>query len=640
MESISSGAQPLIRCLIMADYLRNVDEDWYRQRLTRALLCVVAAFMVLLARLFFLQLVEGPQYQRLSENNRIRLQTIEPPRGLILDRNHSRLVDNRPAFDLHIVLKDARPVDQTLQKLARYAAFSLEDLKKTVAEAKGLASYKPILLKQDIGWEALAAIETHRYDLPGVQVDAKPRRNYIHNHLAAHLLGYLGEINPKELAMEKYKEYRSGDFVGKFGVEKVFEKQLRGQRGGRQVEVDATGQVYQILNTVQAVDGANLYLTIDAALQRKAEALLKDRAGAVVAVDPANGEILALASSPSFDQNMFVDGINTQQWRELRDNPFRPMENKTTQAQYPPASTYKIVTAIAALEEGVIDENTTVFCPGHYRFGDRVFRCWRKQGHGHVNVEQALEQSCDVFFYQAGQKLGVDRLAWYAKACGLGSATGIELDHESPGLIPTAAWKRARTGVPWQRGETLSIAIGQGYNLTTPLQMAMLTAAVANGGTRYKPQLLKRLETPAGEVKAQIQPHPLGELPAKPATMEIVKHGLWMVVNGKRGTARKIRIKDIEICGKTGTAQIFSRKGPETVKEEDRPLHKRSHAWFVAYAPMHQPRIAIAIIVEHGEHGSSAAAPIAKELIRQYLLPTAQVAQISTKTQKESLSVP
>jgi penicillin-binding protein 2 len=328
-----------------------------------------------------------------------------------------------------------------------------------------------------------------------------------------------------------------------------------------------------------------------------------------------------MVSSPSFDQNAFVEGLSKKQWRELIENPLRPMRNKAIQAEYPPASTYKMITAAAGLEEGVIDESSTLYCPGHYVFGNRVYRCWKRGGHGHVDVRTALEQSCDVFFYQVGQKLGIDRLAWYAKAFGLGEPTGVELEHESSGLVPTAEWKRKKTGIPWQAGETLSVAIGQGFNLVTPLQMAVATAAVANGGVRYKPLLLYQVREPGGAVIQTVEPEIVGRLPVGERNLSLVQQGLWGVVNGKRGTARSIRIDGVEICGKTGTAQVFSRKKGEDNTKTPEADHLKPHAWFVAYAPAQSPRIAVAVIVEHGEHGSSAAAPLAAEMIRHYLFP-------------------
>ena len=600
-------------------YLKTADADWYRQRVTGVMICVLAAFAVLLLRLIYLQVIRGEEYLLLSLNNRIRLQSIDPPRGLISDRNDYVLVENRPSFDVSVTLKDAGEVEETIKKVSKHLMVPSEELMLKLTDSKGVSAYKPILLKQDIGRNALASIEAHKYDLPGIAVNVKLRRHYLNVQDAAHLIGYLSEISPHELAAKRYPGRRRGDFIGKYGAEKAYENYLRGTRGGRQVEVNANGQVVRVLKTVNAKPGQNVYLTIDHALQKKAESLLRGVAGAAVAMDPGSGRILALASSPSFDQNFFASGMSHEQWDSLKSNPFRPMENKAIQGEYPPGSTYKIITALAGLEEGVIDEDTEVFCPGYYRFGNRTFRCWKKGGHGRVKILKAITESCDVYFYKVGELLGVDRLAWYAKACGLGFPTGINLDKEAKGLIPTAAWKKRRTGVPWQKGETLSIAIGQGFNLATPIQMVGLTAAIANGGTRYRPMILEAIKSPDGRILNQSRPEVIGKVPISERTLELVRTGLWAVVNGESGTARGSRLADIEISGKTGTSQVISRKKDDTRSEIEMPAHLRPHAWFVAYAPSNAPIIAVAVLVEHGEHGSSAAAPVARELIKTYL---------------------
>jgi len=607
----------------LGKYLKTADSDWFKQRLIVVMYCVIVVFVVLICRLFYLQVIEGEELRRLSENNCIRLQGIDPPRGLIYDRNGILLVDNRPSFDLSIILKDAKPINNTIEKLSEYIKTTPDDLMSKIKECKGISIYKPFLLKRDIGRDALAVINAHKYELPGVEVNVGPKRNYINKRTASHLIGYLSKINSDELKSGKYPECAIGDFIGKFGVEKAYGGYLRGKPGGRQVEVNATGQIVRTLRTVDARPGHNIYLTIDLKLQQKAEKLLEGTAGAVAAMDPATGEILALASSPSFDQNSFVNGMSHKQWNTLVSNRFRPMENKVVQGEYPPASVYKIVTAIAGLEEGIINKDTIFYCQGHYKFGDRDFQCWKKTGHGNVDVVRALAESCDIFFYQVGQKVGIDRLAWYAKACGLGSATGINLDYEASGLVPTAAWKKRRTGVAWQQGETLSVAIGQGYNLVSPLQILVLTSAVANGGIRYKPLILKTIETAEGEIISDDSFHTkkeiTGKLPASRQTLEIVKKGLWQAVNTGKGTATIASIDGIDISGKTGTAQVVGRKQDETSDEQVVASHLKSHAWFVAFAPSEDPKIAVSVIVEHGMHGSSTAAPIARELIKTYL---------------------
>ena len=606
----------------MKHYLNTVNSDWYNKRIMGVILCVVVAFAVLFMRLFYLQIMKGEEFIRLSENNSIRLESIVAPRGLIYDNHGILLVDNRPSFDLSIIPRDAKPLKQTLKKLALNLKIPQEELEEKLEGRTGLSSYKPILLKQDIGRDAMASIEVQKYDLPGVIINIRPVRHYINGQHAAHLIGYLGEINAKELQSTIYQGCRSGDYIGRFGAEKSFEDLLRGRRGGRQVEVNVKGQVVKALQTVNADPGKNLYLTIDYALQQMVEDLLKDQVGAAVAMDPTSGAILVMASSPTFNQNAFVSGMSQEEWNALTTNIDYPMTNRVIQGEYPPASTYKIVTAMAGLETGEIDSDFTVHCPGYLAFGDRVFRCWKKGGHGEVDVIRALAESCDVFFYEAGKAVGVDRLASYATMFGLGKPTGIGLENESKGLIPTAAWKKERLGESWQKGETLNISIGQGFNLTTPLQMLVLISAVANGGTLYQPQIVQRIETADGVQVKDIQPKATGSLTISPETVQIVKKGLWEAVNTKGGTARGIKLKKYPISGKTGTAQLVARKEPEPGKkedEEDIAEEHKDHAWFVAYAPSEAPQIAVAVIVEHGEHGSTAAAPVAKEIIKAYL---------------------
>jgi penicillin-binding protein 2 len=599
-----------------AFFFKTEEPDGYKPRIVGVMLAVLAFFVLLLLRLLYLQVVMGEEYYRLSMNNSIRLQTVDPPRGLILDRNGTKLAENRPSFDVSFTPKDAGDVGRVLNELSEHLQSPAEDLLAKVKYSRGLAAFKPVLLKQDIGRDALAAVEARRVDLPGVSVQVRLRRNYLFGMNAAHVIGYLGEVSLEELKSGDHPGLRSGDAIGKFGVERTFDGYLRGEPGGRQVEVNANGQVMRVLQTVSPRPGRNVVLTIDRELQQRAEELLDGVAGAAVAVDPANGHVLALASSPAFNQNAFVSGIASDAWEALISHPYRPLENKAIQGEYPPGSTFKIVTALAGLEEKAIDESTTFDCAGSLHFAGRDYRCWKKEGHGRVDVRRALAESCDVFFYRTGQRLGVDRLAWYAKACGLGARTGIGMDQEARGLIPSSAWKKKRFGVPWQEGETLSVSIGQGYDLATPLQMALLTAAVGNGGIRHRPIILQRVETVEGDVVFQVAAQETGRLPVSPRTLKIVQEGIWGAVNGERGTARRVHLPDIEIAGKTGTSQVVGRKDNG---DDYTPPHLRPHAWFVCYAPAGAPKLAVAVVIENGEHGSSAAGPIARELVKAYL---------------------
>ena len=600
----------------MEGFLKTEEPDGFKPRIVGVMLTVLALFVALVLRLLYLQMVMGEEFYRLSMNNSIRLQTVDPPRGLILDRNGVKLAENRPSFDVSFTPKDAGDVGRVLGELAEHLQSPSEDLLAKVKYSRGLAAFKPVLLKQDIGRDVLAAVEARRVDLPGVSVQVRLRRNYLFGMNAAHVIGYLGEVSLDELKSGDYPGLRSGDAIGKFGVERTFDGHLRGEPGGRQVEVNANGQVMRVLQTVSPRPGRNIILTIDRELQQRAEELLEGVAGAAVAVDPSNGYVLALASSPAFNQNSFVSGIGSDTWESLISHPYRPLENKAIQGEYPPGSTYKIVTAMAGLEEKVIDEFTMFDCGGSLHFAGRDYRCWKKEGHGRVDIRRALAESCDVFFYRTGQRLGVDRLAWYAKACGLGARTGIGLDHEARGMIPSSAWKKKRFGVPWQDGETLSVAIGQGYDLATPLQMALLTATVGNGGIRYRPTILQRVETVEGDVVFQAAPQEAGRLPVSPRTLKLVQEGIWGAVNGDRGTARRVHLPDIEIAGKTGTSQVVGRKDGA---DDYIPPHLRPHAWFVCYAPVGAPKLAVAVVVENGEHGSSAAGPIAREMVKVYL---------------------
>jgi len=606
-------------------YLETIDCDWFKRRLIGVVFCVVALFIILILRLFHLQIVEGEELKRLSINNCIRLQDIDPSRGLIFDRNGNLLVNNRPSFNLNIIINDAKPIENTVKNLLQYMNISEKEVIAKINRSKGMFMYKPVLLKKDIGRTALASIEAHRFDLPGIDVNIKPRRHYIYKYCASHLIGYLSEINSCELKSDKYSVYKAGDFIGRFGVEKKFEQYLRGKIGGRQVEVNAKGRVVRVIKTVNARPGYNLYLTIDLKLQKKAEELLKGLAGAVVAMEPLTGEILGLASSPSFDQNNFVVGMTHKQWNLLISNTYRPLENKVLQGEYPPASTYKMITAIAALEEGIIDRDSTFSCNGSYKYGNRIFRCWKKSGHGNVDIIQALSESCDVFFYQIGHKLGADRLAWYARKCGLGKITGIKSDQEASGLVPDTEWKKRRTGNAWQGGETLSVAIGQSYNLVTPIQMVVLTSAIANGGVRNKPKILREVRTAEGSIVCKRETESYGKLPASEDTLKIIKKGMWETVNGSKGTAKNAFIKGIDASGKTGTAQVVNSSIYGDDDKVEKLAHHKPHAWFLAYAPSNDPKIAVAVIVEHGEHGSSTAAPIAMEIIRLYLSDFTQI---------------
>lgn len=603
----------------MIEFDKNPDRDWIKQRLIGASVCILFVFSILFFRLIYLQIIKGEEYRQLSEKNAVRLKSIKPSRGLIFDRNKKLMVDNRPSFNLKIVREDAGDVRKTVEKVAKLIQVPFQELMDSIARAGKGTFYKSVTLKNDISRDQLAIIETHKFDLPGIHIDIEPTRHYIYQKTASHILGYIGQINSKELRNGKFPNLKSGDLIGRYGIEKSFEKYLQGKRGGQQIEVDANGRTIKVLRTIDSVSGFDLNLTLDFDLQKAAQKLLENKDGTIVAIDPANGDVLVMASSPSFDQNDFIGGISSKKWESLISDPGKPLINKAIQAEYPPASTYKIITSFAALEEKHIDINTSVFCPGFLKYGNRVYRCWKKHGHGEMDITDALTQSCDVFYYQAGVKTGVDALAQYAMGCGLGKRTGIMLENEKKGFIPTSAWKQKRYNESWQGGETLSIAIGQGYNLVTPLQMAVFIAAVGNGGTLYKPRIVKTIEDGRGKIVKKIESEITGGLPASKETLDIVRNALLQVVHGTSGTAKEIRLEHIEIAGKTGTAQVFNVKKGEKIDTENLKYSLRDHAWFICYAPAKNPVIALSVMIEHGEHGSSTAAPIAGALIKQYI---------------------
>lgn len=587
-----------------------------RRRLVVALGAVLVLFGLTLVRLWHLQVTEGEQYRSLSENNRIRLKRVRATRGTILDRHGQILVDNRPSFDVALVPEDAHDVPRTLGALSRILGAEAGDFSSTVQAAANRPPFEEVILKRDIDWESIVALETHQLELPGVSVQVGPRRTYPFNDTAAHLLGYVGEVSQQELANRQ--GYRMGDLIGKAGAERYWEDYLRGIDGGQQVEVDAVGRKLRVLSEVEETPGNTLVLTLDRDLQLAAEKAMGDHEGAIVALDTRNGDVLAMVSRPAFDPNVFARGIRAAEWRALTQDRKRPLNSKAVQGTYPPGSTFKVVMAAAALEEGVINPFTQIFCGGGIFFGNRTFRCWRPSGHGNMNVHEALTRSCDVFFYQVGQRLGIDAIADYAHRFGLGAPTGISLEHESGGIIPSSAWKRQRFGEPWYAGETLSVAIGQGYVTTTPLQMANAMAAIANNGTVYRPQFVKRVETPDGTTVLEQQPIVTNELGFKKTTLLQIREALSDVVNSNRGTGSKARVRGIEVGGKTGTSQV-GKLGAERTKQGHMARERKDHAWFIAFAPVANPEIAVAVLAEHaGEHGGTAAAPIAQQVIAHY----------------------
>ncbi|MFH1350430.1 MAG: penicillin-binding protein 2 [Pseudomonadota bacterium] len=590
----------------------------FNRRYRFVTLIVVACFLIMVFRLWLLQIVDGPNYRIKSENNRIHLQDNLPLRGMIYDRNMDLLVDDRPSYNLYVIPEETKGREQLLRSLNFLVGLDPSWVKSKLDRISRKSPFKPLLIKKDISREELAIIETNLFNLPGVMIQVNPQRNYIFSSFASHLIGYLGEIGEDQLNSDKYSNNKPGDLIGKYGVERRWQEFLNGLRGGTLLEVDAVGRQLRVISNKPSIPGLNLSLTIDKNLQLIAERCLKDKKGAIVAMDPNNGEILALASSPGFDPNHFIKGIDRDEWEGLASSKDSPLQNRVVSGQYPPGSVFKIIVALAGLEEGVIDPYEEIFCTGSLPFGNHTFHCWKKHGHGKVSFHRALVESCDLYFYKMGNRLGVDKIARYASMCGLGKETGIRVDFERGGLIPTSTWKLKRWGVPWQAGETLSVAIGQSFVLVTPIQMARMISAIFNGGYLYQPQVIRWVGNDEkkvyhGETKL------VGQIKAKKENLERIKHALAGVVNEPHGTGSRARVTGINVAGKTGTAQVIRLEAEKAFEHRDGvPLEFRDHAWFVAIAPVEKPGLALAIIIENGGHGGSAAAPLAKEMIRTY----------------------
>lgn len=615
--------------------LKKIDVEELNQlkkRTDAATLVIIFFIVIILARLWFLQIHYGSKYRELADNNRVRMLDVVAPRGTILDREERTIITNRPSFNIVWVKEDSPDPDEIIKKLSRIFNEEIAVLLKRVREAADNPRHIPIMLKEDIDWKTLVYIENNRYELPGVRIEVLPRRDYLFNDLGSHMIGYLGQINMKELEGRKWANYQSGDQLGKRGFEKLYEDELRGEKGIMYMEVDAHGFEQRQLKGKEPLSGNDLQLTIDLDLQLEAEKAMAGRAGAVVAMDVQSGRILAFASAPPLHLEDFVGGISTKNWQALLNNIKRPLVHKTIQGQYPPGSTYKIVTALAGLSKGVITPNTVYYCSGSMRFGKRRYGCWKEGGHGPVSLHRALAESCDVYFYQVGLKVGVDSLAEYANRMGLGHKTGIDFEYEKSGLIPTSAWKKLAKGVSWQEGETLSIAIGQGFNLVTPLQVCQMTSALANGGILYKPFLIEKIIDPEGHITREFEPIVDVELIGMEKFFELIRKGLVGAVNDRHGTGIAARLKDITVAGKTGTAQVVTMEKFKEVDEEDVAYKHRDHAWFTSFAPAENPEIAVTVLVEHGGHGGSAAAPVAKKILERYF---AKKVELKTKDAKE-----
>lgn len=601
-----------------------MQRDADRQKLfTRRALFLAGGKLVLFsalgARLYYLQVVEAEKYRTLADDNRINLRLLPPPRGNILDRHGVPLAINSQNYRVLLVSEQAGDIEATLASLGAVIEINEVERRRVLRDVRRRRAFVPVTVRENLSWDEVARIEVNAPDLPGVSIDVGQTRNYPHGPLMAHVLGYVAAVSEKELTGDPLLEL-PGFRIGKAGVEKVYDMALRGKGGNSSVEVNAFGRVIRELDRRDGQPGADLTLTIDLELQKFCMQRLGGETGAAVVLDVQNGEVLAMASSPSYDPNAFNTGLGADDWRALIGNARSPLINKAITGQYPPGSVFKLVVALAALQKGAMTPQTRVSCPGFMMLGNAKFHCWKKHGHGSVNIMQAIAGSCDVFFYETAKRTGIDAIVDMAERLGYGQKLKIDLPHERPGLIPSREWKLAVIGSPWQQGETVQVGIGQGYMLTTPLQMAVSVARIANGGRGVVPHLLR--EPPAGDngirkVSGTAAP----DLGINPRWLELVRRSMTAVVNDRAGTAFRARIQEAgyEMAGKTGSAQVRritkAERDEGVKKNEDLPWEERDHAIFVAYAPLDEPRFACSVFVEHGGGGSSTAAPIARDIL-------------------------
>ncbi|HTG00187.1 MAG TPA: penicillin-binding protein 2 [Nitrospirota bacterium] len=584
-----------------------------QKRLPLLVVFIAVFALALFVRLWYLQAVKGSFYYEQAESNRIRPVKLRPPRGIIYDRYGRPLVENVLSFDISLVPEDAVDVEAAITKISALAKLDPAAVRAALEEAEPVRNkYEPVKIREEAPWDEVALVEAHQEDLPGTIIEPEHRRNYPYGGLASHQLGYIGKVSQTQ---RKKEQADIGVLVGQGGLEKIYDKLLRGRPGRRMIQVNAAGRKVKDLGIEEPRPGTDLYLTIDLDAQKAAEEGLGERAGAVAAIETNTGEIIALASHPNYDPNLFPRGISPKDWVRLTNDSTHPLYNRAIQSVYPPGSTFKIIVALAGLESGVINPDEKINCHGFLKSGRQTFRCWKHNGHGPISFHQALVESCDVYFYTMGERIGWDNIARYARRLGYGGLTGIPLPDEKPGNIPTTEWKKRRTGEAWYAGDTYINSIGQGFVLVSPLQAARMISAVATGGLLYPPSLLRQTyNRETGEIKTYSDDHAQKVAMDSKALAE-VQQALAGVVAEPGGTGHAAATPLTTVAGKTGTAQVIAQKNPGRKLSED----TQDHAWFIAYAPVENPKLAVAVLVEHGGHGGSAAAPIARKVIEEYL---------------------
>ena len=588
----------------------------------RAVLLGGAQFLLaagLGGRLYQLQILGRDRYAVLSDKNRVSLRLIPPPRGCIFDRYGAPIALNVSNYQAVLVPEQSGDIDHTLNLFGRIVPLRDQDRTRILRDIERKRVFVPVLLKENLAWGSVARIEVNAQDLPGISIDVGRSRHYPDGVIHCHVSGYVAAVSPKDYGRDPLHEL-PGFRVGKSGVEKRYDADLRGKAGTLQVEVNALGRVIRELDRDESQAGQDMSLTVDNSIQAFAHRRVDGLNASVVVMDVTSGEVLGLVSTPGFNPNDFNKGLDPAAWSRLSNDPNAPLTNKVIMGQYPPGSTFKMMVALAALEENLITPQHTFMCPGWFEFGDRKFHCWRRKGHGQVNLNHALSESCDVYFYKLARKLGIKRIAAMAARFGFGQPLGIDLPGERPGLLPSPQWKQETIGRPWQKGETLIAAIGQGYILATPLQLAVMTARLVNGGRAVTPFIAFGHDGHPANA-ALFPPAPVPSLGVSGRALALVRKGMDEAVNAPFGTAFSARItgKNNKMGGKTGTSQVrrISRWERENrvLKNEERLWHQRDHSLFVGYAPVHQPRYACCVVVEHGGSGSKVAAPIARDVL-------------------------
>ncbi len=603
------------------DHIR--EEQNFLGRVIIAALLIMLALLGLSARLVQLQVIEHQHFTTLSKDNRIKLITLAPTRGLIFDRNGVLLAQNRPAYNLELVPEQVKDIDATLERLSHYITLDADDRERFNHLRRHKRRFDSIPIRVNLDIEETARFAVVRHQFPGVEIKAKLLRHYPFAEVTSHLLGYVGRISSRDIKTIDTSNYTGTNHIGKTGIEKSYEATLHGAIGVQQVEVNSSGRVVRILDETPPQPGQDLHLHLDIDLQQIALEALGDHNGAVVAIDPHSGGILALVSKPGYDPNLFVEGISRHAYMTLQTDRYRPLYNRALRGQYPPGSTIKPFIGLAGLEAGVIRYDTSYYCPGSFQLPghEHKYRDWKKGGHGSMDIDAAITQSCDVYYYKLAFNLGIDTMSDYLGQFGFGRRSGVDMDGESRGILPSRDWKRRTRHQPWHPGETVIAGIGQGYFLTTPLQLAIATAAIANNGHLMTPHVVDYLQNRGNGKRHPILPRETSVPIASQANWDNVRRAMRHVVEGLRGTARRIRTKLYAIAGKTGTAQVFTVSQEDEYNEKNVAHKLRDHALFIGYAPADDPQIAVAVVVENGGHGGATAAPVARKLMDAWLLP-------------------